>query len=362
MRAQPSGGVLTMTTWKKLRYIAVGVIMLVAVGSIGSSAAFSVGRFVSTEQVCAEFTDTVGLYPGNSVTMLGVEVGSVERIDSLGNRMRVTMEIDSGITLPADVGAVTMSDSIVTNRHVELFKPYTGGPKFDSSTCIPLERTRTPLGVSETFDALGKLTGELLGGRGTEAPGRPANGLLADTLANLQGEFAGTGPAFNSLLEQLSTVVGDPARGDAVLRRLIDNLDTLATMFVTKWPDMQAVLDNLHNGLQVIGGVSDHLAQTIDLAVDLLPVLVRNVEKYDQQAYAILDLVVPITHHMLGSVDDIAELLSYLPAVLSGVKAVFDPAAQAVKLNYSPPRFEATVNGEQTTADIVDLLTKVGGR
>lgn len=272
-------------------------------------------RWVSNERnpqqsLCAEFTDTVGLYQGNSVTMLGVEIGSVKKIESLGDRMRVTMNIKKSVKLPADIQAVTMSSSIVTDRHVELSKTYTGGPRFDTSKCIPLDSTKTPIGISDALDAMGKLAGDLTG---PTTPGKPDT-LIDDTLTAADQAISGTGPQWNALLQRLSAVVGDPNQKDVVFRRLVDNLDSLTTMFVSNWPDMQQVLDNLRAGLQLIGEFSAQFAGAVDLAVEFLPVIARNVGKYDKQVYALLDQVLPQVHAFAQQHEgDISDLLSHLP-------------------------------------------------
>ncbi|MRH92745.1 MCE family protein [Nocardia sp. SYP-A9097] len=262
------------------------------------------------QSVCAEFADTVGLYQGNSVTMLGVEIGAVSKIESLGDRMRVTMSVGEKVKLPADIEAVTMSSSIVTDRHVELTKPYTAGPRFDTSKCIALDHTKTPIGISEALDAMGRLAGDLTGG------GQANDTLLNDTLTAADNAISGTGPQWNQLLQRLSAVVGDPSQRDVVFRRLVDNLDQLTTMFVTNWPDLQQVLDNLRAGLQLIGEFSTEFAGAVDIAAEFLPVLARNVGKYDQQAYSFLDLYLPQAHDFVQQHEgDIASLLAQLPSL-----------------------------------------------
>ncbi|RDI67946.1 MCE family protein [Nocardia pseudobrasiliensis] len=261
--------------------------------------------------ICAEFTDTVGLYEGNSVTMLGVEIGRVTHIEARGDRMRLTLSVDRSVEIPADAEAVTMSSSIVTDRRVELTKPYTGGPTLPGAQCIPLERTRTPIGISDALDALGKLAGDLLG----QDSGGPSDNAIGGTLAAADRAIDGTGEQFNALLRQLSQLVGDPADRADTFRRLVDNLDTLTTMFVTNWPDMRALLDNLHNGLTMIDGVAVELGRAVELAVQFLPVIARNVGKYDAQVYGFLDQAIPRIRAYTPLAGDIADLLAHLPPV-----------------------------------------------
>ncbi|WP_157573817.1 MCE family protein [Nocardia jejuensis] len=296
-------------SWGRAGLAAGVAVAVVAAGVAGVTWASTVRE--STQSVCAEFTDTVGLYEGNSVTMLGVDVGTVSKIEALGDRMRVTMSLGEKVTLPADIEAVTMSSSIVTDRHVELTRPYTAGPRFDTAKCIALEHTRTPIGISEALDSMGRLAGDLTGG--SAGDGKPDT-LLNDTLTAANNALDGTGQDWNQLLQRLSAVVGDPAQKDVVFRRLVDNLDQLTTMFITNWPDMAAVLDNLRNGLQLIGEFSTEFAGAVDIAVEFLPVLARNVGKYDEQVFAFLDQILPQAHDFVQRYQgDIGDLLAQLP-------------------------------------------------
>lgn len=126
-----------------------------------------------TRPLCAEFSDASGLYEGNSVAMLGKKVGRVVGIHEEGQRgVRVDMRIDKTVPLPADVGGATLvSTSIVTERQIEFTHPYRGGEHYESAKCIPLNKTRTPLGISQTLDAISTLSDELVkdGGRDTDA-------------------------------------------------------------------------------------------------------------------------------------------------------------------------------------------------
>ncbi|GAA5077558.1 MCE family protein [Nocardia iowensis] len=342
-----------MRGWGKTGLIVGAVLVTVAV-VVGVSGATWIDRVQPVEQtMCAEFTDTVGLYEGNSVTMLGVEIGTVSGIEARGDRMRVTLTIDGKLELPADVEAVTMSSSIVTDRHVELTKTYTGGPKFDTARCLPLERTRTPVGISDALDALGRLSGDLLGAQQSPTPGAPSDTLLDQTITGAVRTLDGTGPQWNALLQRLSQVIGDPADRDVVIRRLIDNLDLLTTMFITNWPDMQVLLDNLKNGIHLVEGFSAQLSRAVDLGLEFLPVIARNVDKYDQQSYEFLDGIVPQVHRYAVLAGSIVDLLVQLPPLAGQLVQMFDPATGAVRVNYRPPHYESADGSQPGLVQVI---------
>lgn len=147
-------------TRKRVVIAVVVAVALIAAGVTGAKLVLP--KMDDTKAMCAEFTDAVGLYPGNKVQLLGIEVGGVTAVTNKPDFVQVDFTVPKDLDLPADVGAVTYSQSIVTDRHVELTKPYSGGPKFTGSQCIKLESTKTPLGISETFAAADNLVDTLL--------------------------------------------------------------------------------------------------------------------------------------------------------------------------------------------------------
>ncbi|MGO4613527.1 MlaD family protein [Nocardia sp. 2YAB30] len=304
-----------MRVGKRVWYPVVGVAVLTVLFGLGSSAVTPLDRTSFGKIVCAEFTDTDGLYRGNDVTVLGVRAGIVDHIEPLADRVRVTMRLDRDVTLPADTSAVTMSGSIVTDRRVELIRSHTDGPELAADTCIPLSRTKTPLGVSESFDALGRLTADITGGV-------PGDTRAGDTLAGLDRALRDTGTTTNDLLAHLARLVGDPRDRDATMRRLIDNLDLLTTMFGANWPDMQLLLDHLYDGLEVVEGLSANFAPMVDLSNQLLPVLARNVDKYGDRVYTALDSAVPAVHAALQNAGGIRDLLSHLPPAVDALLGI----------------------------------------
>lgn len=334
---------------RPIGYAAAAIALAVVLGGTVTSA---VAILPASRAVCAEFTDTVGLYPGNDVTSMGVPVGRVTALQPQADRVRVQMTVDKGIGLPADVGAVTLSTSIVTDRHVELTKPYTGGPTLGDQ-CIPLERTKTPLGVSRALESMDQLTTALTGP--TEPDGRsPGADLFGDTLRAADSAVSGTGEQFNQLLRHTSQLLRDPYTIDARMRRMIDNLDQLTGSFVTHWPDLQAVLDHLRDTLEMIEGVSNGLGNALAQANDLLPVLTRTIGKYDEQVYALLDKAVPFTHDVLSHAGDINDLLAHLPALGQELLALLTQQPGAAQVRYLPPQVEIAT---ATTSQRIDLLS-----
>ncbi|WP_156399328.1 MCE family protein [Rhodococcus sp. Leaf278] len=340
--------------WKRPVVVAVSLVAVAALTGTVASASGSLDVVGRTSSVCAEFTDTVGLYEGNSVSMLGVEVGTVTSIatdEDVPDGVLVTMEVDENLALPADVGAVTLSSSIVTDRRVEFTEPYTDGPGFDRTECIPLARTRTPLGASETFDAVSKLATDLLGPADADG-NRPE--ILGNTLRSLDDALDGSGPQLNSAIQQLSVLVGEPTDRDATVRRLIDNIDKLVDVFAVNWPDVAKLLDNLKAGMITLSEFTNEFSDAVGLAVELIPVLERQLDKYSDKIYAFLDQLIPIVDVGLGRIGDIKDILEQVPAVTDSLVTLYDEDLRAGRLTYHPPQFEIDTNSPNEICAVIN--------
>ena len=93
-------------------------------------------RAATGTTLSAYFGKTVGLYAGSSVRVLGVPVGQVTGVTPQGDAVRVDMQVDDGVQLPADVGAVVVAPSLVSDRYVQLTPAYDSGPTLATGTVL----------------------------------------------------------------------------------------------------------------------------------------------------------------------------------------------------------------------------------
>jgi len=138
-----------------------------------------------TTKVTAYFSETIGVYPGSTVRILGVPVGTVNSVSPDGTRVKVTMTLNSGVPVPASAGAVVISPSVVADRYIQLTPPYTHGPKLADGAVIPVTRTMVPVEVDEVYSSLAKLA-NALGPHGANSRGALSS-LIKTGAANLSG-------------------------------------------------------------------------------------------------------------------------------------------------------------------------------
>ncbi|NEW37715.1 MCE family protein [Nocardia cyriacigeorgica] len=86
-----------------------------------------------------------GVYEGSDVMVLGLAVGKVDKIVPKGTYVEVHMTIDGGVKIPKEAIAAIISPSIVTDRHIEITPPYTGGDTLDQLNAF-LAHTSTMFG------------------------------------------------------------------------------------------------------------------------------------------------------------------------------------------------------------------------
>ncbi|MEZ0362556.1 MlaD family protein [Mycobacterium sp. pUA109] len=326
-------------------------LVLVALVATGFNAAVAIGatvvlpRFTDTRALCAEFTDAIGLYPGNKVMLLGIEVGSVTAVANQPDHVRVDFTVPADLDLPDDVGAVTYSQSIVTDRHVELTKPYGGGAKFAGDHCIPLDATKTPIGVSETFSALGKLSDDILDAQSGQDPAKaPGVQAINDSLAAASRSLDSTGPALNQTLRDLVTMLGDPYKADDDYRKLFENSELLASGWLKHWDTFTTLVQTLPDTTDLITGLSDNFASALEHLNHLVPILVDALNRFAPRAYHnIGDKLIPWIRDLLGAyTPHILSFIATLPPVINWLSDIYEPVWGTHNITYIPPHVAIT--------------------
>ncbi|AZG45829.1 MCE family protein [Gordonia insulae] len=202
-----------------------------------------------TITVTAAFDNAAGLYQGNAVAVLGMSVGKVTRITPRAGFVEVEMQIDADTPVPADASAVTVSTSVLTDRHVELTPPYAGGPRMSDGTRLGPDRTRTPVEVDRMLAMADKMAVELRGdSRGAGPVGdllnvgaamtagngadiRSALGALSRALALGSDGGAQTRNAITDVVDDMSVLSDTAARNDATIREFGSSIQQMSDLF-----------------------------------------------------------------------------------------------------------------------------------
>ncbi len=182
-------------------------------------------RKLTTTTVVAYFSETLALYPGDKVQIMGVRVGSIDKIDPAGDRMRVTLHYSNKYKVPANATASILNPSLVASRNIQLSPPYTGGPVLQDGAVIPIEHTQVPVEWDHLRDSLNGILRQL--GPTEEEPKGPFGKLIDSAADNLADKGKQVNETLNSLSDALTAL--NEGRGDfvAITRSLAQFINAL---------------------------------------------------------------------------------------------------------------------------------------
>jgi phospholipid/cholesterol/gamma-HCH transport system substrate-binding protein len=172
--------------------------LIVVLALVAAFIGYNLYKRLTTNTVVAYFTDTLALYPGDKVQIMGVKVGAIDKIEPDGDKMKVTFHYDNKYKVPANATASILNPSLVASRTIQLAPPYTGGPVLENNAVIPLERTQVPVEYDQLRDSIARILTDL--GPTPEQP----KGPFGDIIESAADGFAGKGKQLNETLNNLS--------------------------------------------------------------------------------------------------------------------------------------------------------------
>ncbi|HMJ78046.1 MAG TPA: MlaD family protein [Iamia sp.] len=300
------------TISKGHRSVAAIAVACLMVAGIAVGVRASYGAFDDTVEVSGIFPRAgQSLNKGSDVLYRGVPVGEVRSIELEGLDVRITLALEPGADVPADVEAVVAPKTLFGEKSVELRGGTTDGDPLEEGD--ELSRTRTGTEVEDLIAAadpifrgidtteLASLMTELtqvLQGQGKRfnralEPYVAAAGLFEETLdaqlrlldssAAFAEQIKGIGPGLNATADNLNVLLPtlNQARGDFVrfLRTLRPLADNLAEILVTVRPNIDRLLIGGANISRLLIVREDELADTVNGLAVYLQTLAEGVSK-----------------------------------------------------------------------------------
>jgi phospholipid/cholesterol/gamma-HCH transport system substrate-binding protein len=247
-------------------------VLAVVLALIAGFVGYNLYKRATTTTVVAYFSDALAVYPGDRVQIMGVKVGSIDSVEPIGDRTKVTLSYNSKYKVPADATASVLNPTVVASRVIQLDPPYTGGPALADNAEIPLERTQVPVEWDDIRGQLENLVTEL-----GPTPSQP-RGPLGDLVEALSANLNGQGRQINTTFRALSDAIGalNDGRGDlfAVTKSLATFVNALSAsdqQFVALNNNLAAVTNSLNNSDQELATALrdlDNLLKTARKFVD----------------------------------------------------------------------------------------------
>lgn len=325
-----------MATLKRVVVPAVLVLLLVA-------AAFTMFRGDDAKTLTAHFPRTISIYEGSDVRVLGVPVGTVDKVTPSGTDVVVTMHYDADVQVPDDAKAAIVAPSVVGDRFIQLTPVYTGGAVLADGATLDEDHTAVPLELDQIYSSIDDLTVAL------GPTGANKDGALTDLLESTAANFGGQGAKFNTTIKDFSKLsatldnnkeelfgsarklegfIGTLAANDATVRRFNDSLAEVSSMLSGERDELSAALRNLATALgQVSTFVKENRA-----------VLGRNISG--------LNRVSKVLVKRRGELD---QILDSAPLALNNLALTYNPEAGTLDTNANLGELVNQVTGDPST-------------
>jgi len=318
----------------------------------------------NTRRISAYFDQTIGVYAGSDVRVLGVKVGTIDSVTPAGTQVRVDMSVDRGIRIPAGAQAVVVAPSVVSDRYVQLAPVYTGGATMGDNAVIPVGRTATPVELDQLYNSLNKVS-TALGPNGANS-----NGSLSDLLNTLAANFYGNyGQSLHDTITQLSQLATTLDSNKDNLFATVDNL----AQFTQALANSDATVRKFTGQLDDVSGfLASQRGQLAD-AVSQLGTALGQVQGFIQNNRAMIksnvDNLTQVTQVLVNERSSLAEVLDEAPLALDDVVNSYNAASGSLDARAdlndlaNPPIVEVCHLLQQATpANIPAVLAQACGQ
>jgi phospholipid/cholesterol/gamma-HCH transport system substrate-binding protein len=300
------------------------LLMVLALG--GAAVGWQLYRKLTTNTVAAYFPEALALYPGDKVQIMGVRVGSIDKIEPAGDKMKVTFHYASKYPVPANASASILNPSLVASRTIQLSPPYDGGPMLADGAVIPVERTQVPVEWDQLRNSISTILDRL-----GPTPDQP-KGPLGEVIESFADGLAGKGQQINTTLNSLSDALSalNDDRGDifAVIRslaRFVNALHQHDQQFAALNTDLahfsDAFMRTHHDLAEAVQQVDNLLPTAREFVADNGSVLAHDVDNLAEATTAILQ---PEPR------EGVETALHVFPNLLAAISSIYQPTHGAV--------------------------------
>jgi phospholipid/cholesterol/gamma-HCH transport system substrate-binding protein len=286
----------------------------------------------------AYFANTNGLFVGDEVRILGVAVGSVDKIDPQPAASKVTFSVDSEYPVPADAKAAILSPSLVTARAIQLVPAYAGGPKLAEGSSIPLERTAVPVEWDDFRQQLEKLTESL---QPTTSGGVNDLGQFIDsTAANLRGQ----GDTARDTIIKLSQALSALGDHSTDLYSTVRNLQLFVSALHSSSDLLASFNQNLASATTVLSNTPDEVGNAVKGLDGALSDLQGFVSENREGLGETFDRLASVTTALNDSRRDLKQSLHVGPSVFQNFVNIYQPAQGGLSGILAANNFADTIN------------------
>ncbi|MCV7063930.1 MCE family protein [Mycolicibacterium vaccae] len=306
---------MTRRTWLR---VAVAVALVALVG--GGAAFLMRHEFFAPTRYTAYFASAASVYAGDDVRVAGVNVGTIESVEVQGTQVKMTLNVEHGVSIPADAKAVIVAPNLVAARYVQLTPAYeSSGSILADGAVIPLERTAVPVEWDEVKEQLTRLATDLGPSDDT------SNTSVGRFIESAADAMDGNGGKLRQMITQLSEMARIVADGGGSIADIIKNLQ----VFVTALRDSNTQIVSFQNRLATLSSVLEDSTPDLDATLTNLSSAVGDVQRFiagsrDQTADHIRRLG-NVTQNLVDHKTDLENVLHVAPNAFGNTVNSYNP-------------------------------------
>ena len=283
------------------------------------------GLFQPTYRFTAVLKSASDLVPGDDVTLSGIRVGHIDSLMPGENGTVAQLELMKDYApLYNDSRAVVKSKNLLGERYLEINRGTPGAGTMPDGGTIPMDRTLTPVEVSQVLDALtpdvrDQLTiainslGEGVAGQGPNMNASAGDlRVLAQGLQRIADELAANSTDLDSMITALRKVMDTLAAWHAQFRQLIANWDSLMRELASREQQFKGTLVEQDRVMailnQAFAGGAD---QSLHNAIASAPGTLNSAEAYVGQGDVVFPAIANETVDITRLFYELASVMSY---------------------------------------------------
>ncbi|GAA2434308.1 MCE family protein [Actinomadura vinacea] len=323
-------GITTRLAVPRRRAAALAAGLCLAAATVMGGCSALTGETGGKRTMIAEFAKARSFYPQSKVKIMGADVGLVDRVENVGDRIRVTFHVKDDVPLRQGVEASIVPLNLVGERNLVLHPAWQPGQPKETSDRIPKERTHVPVEVDDALSSFTNLARAL-----DPTKMQTALGRTADTVN-------GNGREFNATLEQSARLVENVAGQDKELVEVARNLQRLSGVVRGREQVLGQLIRNFGEATRVLSAERGELQDLIRGVLELSKNGDKLIQKYKGQLPYDLAVLTRAALVLKGNAQSLAQLLNALPGVSAAFIGGYNPENKSLQIRFATDAFLRT--------------------
>jgi virulence factor Mce-like protein len=284
-----------------------------------------------SKRMTAYFPKTTAVYEQSHVKIMGVNVGTIDKITIVGDKIRVDFSIRDDVPVRKDVQASIVPLNLVGERNLVLSPAWTpGNAKAPAGMVIPENRTHVPVEVDEALQGFTNLAKALDPAKVNRAVGAAAR------------SFQGNGNAFNEALQQTGDLTDNIASQDDQLLEVAKNLSTLAGVVRGREQTLGTLIQNFGTATKVFADERQDIQSLVNNILVLLKDGGKLLTKYQGRLPGDLAVLTRVALVLQGNYQSVGGLIRALPNVSQAFIGAYDKDNHSIAIRFALDAFLRT--------------------